>query len=63
MELEYWYDPNHTGCLRIINHKKREIYGSDPNEPFWKVHFEMIDSTRLKVDFSKKKHITAKSKC
>ena len=31
-KYEYWYDPNHTGALRVIDHKNKIIYGSDPNE-------------------------------
>ena len=28
--MEYWYDPRHTGALRVIDTKKQIIYGSDP---------------------------------
>ena len=55
MVLEYWYDPNHTWCLRIIDYTKNIIYGSDPNELFWHVTLEVINSNKLKVDFSNKK--------
>ena len=54
MTVEYWYDPNHTGCLRIIDHAKNTIYGSDPTEHFWQVTFEMLNSTKLNVDFTNK---------
>lgn len=61
MNIEYWYDPNHTGTLRVIDHNNHIIYGSDPKEPKWKVHFEKTDSHVLNVHFStKKKHYGAK---
>ncbi len=53
--MEYWYDPQHTGALRIIDHNKNVIHGSDPNEHYWKVTFETISSHQLKVDFTNKK--------
>jgi len=54
-KYEYWYDPNHTGALRVIDHKNKIIYGSDPNEKKWIAHFEKISSDQLKVDFTPKK--------
>lgn len=55
--MEFWYDPNHTGNLRILDHKKGIIYGSDPKEKYWVVSFEYEDKNKkiLKVDFSNKK--------
>ena len=26
--MEYWYDPQHTGAIRVIDHKNNKIYGS-----------------------------------
>ena len=55
--MEFWYDPNHTGNLRILDHKKKIIYGSDPKEKYWVVSFDYEDKNKkiLKVDFSNKK--------
>ena len=52
---EYWYDPKHTGALRIIDLKNKIIYGSDPNEKKWIVNFEFINNDKLKVNFKNKK--------
>ena len=54
-KYEYWYDPNHTGALRVIDHKNKIIYGSDPNEKKWIAHFEKVNNDQLKVDFTSKK--------
>ena len=48
-EMEFWYDPNHTGALRIIDHNKGLIYGSDPKEPYWIVSFETLKKDTLIV--------------
>lgn len=53
--MEYWFDPRHTGALRIIDYNKRIIYGSDPNEPMWSVTFEKVTDDAIKVDFTNKK--------
>lgn len=53
--VEYWYDPRHTGGLRIIDYNKNEIYGSEPSEPVWSVTFDCLDNNRLMVDFHNKK--------
>ena len=53
--MEYWYDPKHTGCIRIIDYENQRIYGSDPNEPYWTVTFEKMDSHTLIVNFKEKK--------
>lgn len=56
--MEYWYDPNHTGALRIVDHSKGLIYGSDPKEPYWCVSFETLSQKKgntLIVDFRNKK--------
>ena len=37
--IEYWYDPNHTGTLRVLDNNTNTIYGSDPKELKWKVFF------------------------
>ena len=61
MSIEYWYDPQHTGGIRVINHDKKVIYGSDPNELTWKVIFEYENSHTLRVNFrSKQKHYSKK---
>lgn len=54
---EYWYDPNHTGALRIVDYHNKKIYGSDPKEEYWIVTFEKSKSSNqeLIVDFSNKK--------
>ena len=48
-EMEFWYDPNHTGALRIIDHNKGLIYGSDPKESYWIVSFEALKKDTLIV--------------
>ena len=58
--MEYYYDPNHTGTLRVLDPQKRVIYGSDPKELRWKVFFTYADRHTLNVDFStKNKHYGA----
>jgi len=52
--LEFWYDSNHTGGLRIIDYNKGYIYGSDPKEPYWRVSFEALTKDTLIVDFHAK---------
>jgi len=52
--MEYWYDPRHTGAIRVIDHKNNKIYGSDPKEPYWVVSFESINDCLI-VDFRNKK--------
>ena len=39
--MEYWYDPRHTGAIRVIDHKNNKIYGSDPKEPYWVVSLNL----------------------
>ncbi len=53
--MEYWYDPNHTGCLRIVDTKKQIIYGSDPTEKYWVVTYTHKNKSTLVVDFRNKK--------
>jgi hypothetical protein len=56
--MEFWYDPNHTGALRIIDYKNNYIYGSDPKESTWCVTFDVLQQEKkccLIVDFHKKK--------
>lgn len=55
--MEYWYDPQHTGAMRIIDHKNNCIYGSDPKEPLWQVSFKVLNLEKktLIVDFKNKK--------
>lgn len=56
-DIEYWYDPNHTGTLRILDHKNKTIYGSDPKELEWKVNFTNKNKNTLIVNFdTKNKH-------
>jgi len=55
--VEYWYDPNHTGTLRILDPNTKTIYGSDPRELKWKVFFDYKDHHTLVVDFETKKNI------
>ena len=55
--IEYWYDPNHTGTLRVLDPNTKTIYGSDPKEPHWKVLFDHKNDHTLVVDFkTKRKH-------
>ena len=55
--IEYWYDSHHTGTIRVLDHNKQIIYGSDPKELRWKVHFTYYNDYTLIVDFkTKNKH-------
>jgi hypothetical protein len=55
--IEYWYDPNHTGTLRVLDPNTKTIYGSDPKELRWKVFFYYKNDHTLVVDFkTKHKH-------
>lgn len=59
--IEYWFDTHHTGCLRIIDHKKNVIYGSDPAEKYWQVKIIKNNGKQLTIDYySKKTHIVNK---
>ena len=51
--MEYWYDPRHTGALRVIH---RLIYDSDPAEESWTTRLCDIDRTSIEVDFAKETH-------
>jgi hypothetical protein len=58
IELEYWFDTHHTGCMRIIDHNKQIIYGSDPKEKQWQVSFTYKPNTNKKtlvIDFATKR--------
>lgn len=53
--MEYWFDPRHTGAIRVIDKQRQIIHGSDPNEPLWEVTFECLDAQSIRVDFSNKR--------
>ena len=53
--MEYWYDPRHTGALRVIDTNKQVIYGSDPKEHYWVVYYKKIGPHTLEVHFDNKK--------
>ena len=53
--MEYWYDPQHTGALRVIDYEKKRIYGSDPKEPYWCVSFDVVRNGTILVNFTNKK--------
>ena len=57
MRYEFWYDSYHTGALRVVDHHRRRIHGSDPAERTWTVPFEYVDAKKsvLRVDFESKK--------
>lgn len=52
--LEFWYDPRHTGALRVVDHRAGRIRGSDPSEADWSVTFRRKGPLLLVVDFSEK---------
>ena len=53
---EYWFDPRHTGALRVIDARAGVLYGSDPAEPRWTAHVRRVDGGRaLDVDFAPKR--------
>ena len=53
--MEYWYDPRHTGALRVIHHGRGLMYGSDPAEKSWTASVCAIDGASIEVDFARKK--------
>ncbi len=56
MRYEFWFDSHHTGAIRIIDHQRRVIHGSDPREKRWTVPFTYgKNRNHLVVDFSTKK--------
>lgn len=50
----YWFDPQHTGALRIIDNNTKTIRSADSNKEIWVVHYTKKDK-RLIVNFGKKK--------
>lgn len=56
---EVWFDPRHTGALRIIRYDSHgtngTIEGSDPAELRWTVPFERVGRSEIAVDFAAKK--------
>lgn len=52
--MEYWYDPRHTGALRVVHRGHSLIYGSDPTEKSWTASLCVIDRASIEVDFTKK---------
>lgn len=52
--IEFWFDPHHTGALRVIDYNSKTIYGSDPKEPHWKCAFKCLSSDSILVDFTTK---------
>ena len=57
MRYEFWYDAHHTGALRVVDHERLCLYGSDPSEKNWTVSFEYVDAKKsgLRVDFQNKR--------
>ena len=55
--LEYWFDPNpeHLGAIRVMDKKKNEIIGSDPDLAIWKVSYKKIGWQLFEIDFHTKK--------
>ena len=51
--MEFWYDPRHTGALRVIS--GTQISGSDPSEKLWVVQTRVLDDNSIEVDFRTKK--------
>lgn len=56
----YWFDPQHTGALRIIDETAKTIRGSDSNGKMWEVTFDDNEKKSsgkksIIVDFSMKK--------
>jgi hypothetical protein len=76
MKQQYYYDPKHGGCLRVITKEGpkqfriKGAYGSDEKETgYWFANIEEIDMIEknetkynLIVDFSEKKEITHSKK-
>lgn len=52
--MEFWYDSNHTGALRVVDKEASLIHGSDPNEKNWTAEFRTSHNSMF-VDFSKKR--------
>ena len=54
--LQYWYDVNHQGSMRIVNMETRTVYGRDSNtQPAWKAPFTYNSADNaITFDFTKK---------
>lgn len=54
--MEYWFDPRHTGALRVIDTQNKKIHGSDPQEVQWSVPYVTDQGgRRIEVDFATKR--------
>lgn len=53
--METWYDPRHTGALRVVDTDARKIHGTDPNETLWTVSYRPVGERRIEVDFANKR--------
>ena len=53
-KIEYWFDKNHTGALRVLDYENNKIFGCDPKEKDWIVSFTVIDKNKISVDFHSK---------
>ena len=51
---EVWFDPRHTGALRILDPNTHRIHGTDPREPRWSVDYEPLSDGRIRVNFASK---------
>ena len=49
----YWFDPQHTGALRIMDSTTKTIRSADSNKEIWVVHYTQKGKTLI-VDFSTK---------
>lgn len=60
-----WFDPRHTGALRVINFRSNRVQGSDPGEAEWSCPFRFIGGdgwTGIEVDFQGKRSHKGKKK-
>ena len=54
--LQYWFDVNHNGSMRILNMETRTVYGRDSNQqPAWHAPFTFDSATNtITFDFRSK---------
>ena len=50
-----WFDPKHTGSLRVLDWDTLTLHGTDPSEPYWKVPFSAMGKDKIRVDFHPKR--------
>lgn len=62
--MQFWFDPKHSGALRILSFKHKKIQGTDLDGKVWVVTFDYDSQLNaIIVDFkSKKTHVSLAKK-